>query len=439
MPTRPGGLGKPVPGSRTNHLGTLGLAPRASLERKGISMNAPTRRTALAALVAAAALISLLAAPGSPAGAEEPDIPYFTEYTGEQVAPPTKYADPLIGHFTDAVLDDILWYSPGSTKEQLWTPCPECESGPFTKKQLPLANQIGGYYQPVIADFSGNGLDDIYWLSQSAAADYLWTSTGAGSFTVRRFDAPGGELYPLVLTDSRSGDSKDDILWRSFDPGVLSRLWVFPDDGSGTARTKARMRVPEGAALVGDYDGNGAADVLFYPHTTPCRCPTPSAASSIDTLWRRTSGTGGTFAVTTMNIKGEYNPVVGRFSGQGDARDDILWVGQYFICCSAPVDRADSLWEGRASGAFTASNQSFPSAGGGVVLGHDVADTVLVFGQSSSNVWFDTTSGPVLRPVGTQVPYSEGGIIGRFISADRADLYLLGYLEHPDTLYHPIF
>ena len=29
-----------------------------------------------------------------------------------------------------------------------------------------------------------------------------------------------------------------------------------------------------------------------------------------------------------MNIKGNYLPLVGRFSGQGDGRDDILWLGQ---------------------------------------------------------------------------------------------------------------
>jgi hypothetical protein len=199
------------------------------------------------------------------------------------------------------------------------------------------------------------------------------------------------------------------------------------------------MRAPQGEALVGDYDGNGAADILFYPHTTSCRCPTPSAASSIDTLWRRASSTSSSFTATTMNIKGEYAPVVGRFSGQGDDRDDILWIGQFSICCSAPQDRPDSLWEGRSNGAFLASSQSFPSAGGGLVLGHDVADTALIFDQTESNVWFDTTSGPVLRPVGTQAPSTDGSVVGRFTSADRADLYLFGYLDHPTVLLHPIF
>jgi hypothetical protein len=398
-------------------------------------MNARTRRSAVAALVAAIAVLGLLAGVG-PTPSAAADAPYFTEITGADVAPPNDRSTPIVGHFTDQVLDDLLWYEGGPTKEVLWTPCPGCEDGPFTKKQLPLANQIGGYYDPVVGDFAGNGLDDIYWLSRSSAADYLWTSTGAGSFSVRRFDAPDGEVYPLVLTDSRSGTSKDDIVWRA-SGNASSRLWVFPDDGSGTARTKAWLRVPQGEALVGDYDGNGAADVLFYPHITPCRCPVPSAASSTDTLWRRSNGTAPGFTATTMNIKGEYAPVVGRFSHQGDARDDILWVGQYFICCSSPEDRPDSLWEGRADGRFTASSQTFPSEYGALGLGRDGSDTALIFSQQGAKVWRDTAGGPVLRSAGQQVPYADFTVVGRFVSADRADLYFGGYGDLPTTLYHP--
>jgi len=401
-------------------------------------MTTRTRRRAVAGLVAAAALAGSLAL-ARPAGAEEPDIPYFTETKSAAVAWPDN-ALPIVGHFTDQVFDDILWYRQGPTKETIWTPCPGCGTGPFTKKQLPAGLQVSGYYQAYVGDFSGDALDDIYWVSQTGG-DYLWTNIGSGSFTSKRFDGPDGEWFPFVLPDSRSGDGKDDLLWSS-GGSAAGRLWVFPDDGSGVARTKSRPKLPEGEPVIGDFDGNGAADILFYPHVTPCRCPVPSAAGSIDTLWRRSSSEAAGFTATTMNIKGEYAPVVGRFSSEGDSRDDILWVGQYFICCSAPQDRPDSLWEGRANGTFTASTPSFPSAGGAVTAGHDGADTAIVFnGSGSSSAWFDTSSGPVLRPIGTQLPgwNFEAGIVGRFTSADRADLFIEGFNGKPDTLYHPIF
>jgi hypothetical protein len=66
---------------------------------------------------------------------------------------------------------------------------------------------------------------------------------------------------------------------------------------------------------------------------------------------------------------------------------------------------------------------------------------VIFSNDGTSNAWFDTASGPVLRPIGTQLPgYSwEASFVGRFTSADRADLFNDGFDGEPDTLYHPIF
>ncbi|HWJ63990.1 MAG TPA: VCBS repeat-containing protein [Acidimicrobiales bacterium] len=396
-------------------------------------MNARRRRTALAVVAAIAALLVLPGAP--PAAAEEPDIPYFVETSGGALNQDGT-GFPIVGHFTDQVLDDILWYRAGPTKESLWTPCPDCAE-PFTKKQLPASLQVSGAYEAVVGDFAGDGLDDVYWVNRTSAPDYLWTNTGAGTFSSKRRDAPPEEANPLVLTDSRSGDGKDDILWTQ-STGTRIRLWVFPDDGTGTARTRAWFRQPLGQPLVGDYDGNGAADVLWYPSITPCRCPVQSAASAIDTLWRRSGSETPAFTATTLNIKGEYAPIVGRFSGEGDGRDDILWIGQFDLCCGPWEDRPDSLWEGRSNGGFLASTVSFPSAGGGILLGHDVADTALVFGDGETNVWFDTTSGPVLRPVGSQLPDDTVPVIGRFVDASRDDVF--AYYPGPadERLFHPV-
>jgi hypothetical protein len=402
-------------------------------------MTVRMRRIAVATL---AAITTLLFVPAlAPAGAEGTDLPYFEQITGAGVNQDGTGV-PVVGHFTDQVLDDVLWYQAGPKKESLWTPCPGCDET-FTKKQLPASMQVNGYYQPVVADFAGDGLDDIFWIAAGPAPDYLWTNTGSGTFTSKRRDAPPEDANPLVLPDSRSGEGKDDILWTQY-AGARMRLWVFPDNGSGIARTKAWFRQPQGQALVGDYDGNGAADVLWYPSVTSCRCPTPSAASTIDTLWRRGSSEASTVTATTMNIKGEYQPLVGRFSGQGDPRDDILWIGQYDPCCGPPTDRPDSLWEGRTSGNFAASTVSFPSSGGGILLGHDVADTAMIFdndrvaGTSTTNIWFDTASGPVLRPLGMELPNGFVPIIGRFADASRADILAYYPGAKAEVLYHPI-
>ena len=388
-------------------------------------------------LVASLVVVGVMGAGSAvPAAADAPDINYFQDITGPDVAVKGDYI-PVVGHFTDLVLDDILWYAPGSGKESLWTPCPGCDKGPFTKKTLPLAQQVTSFFQPIVGDFSGDGLDDIFWWS-STGPDYLFTNNGSGNFTSRLTQMADGPWNPVVLPDSRSGDGKDDILW-SAGQERTSPLWVFPDNGSGAVKTAARLRVPEGEPIVGDFDGNGAADILFYPHLTGCRCEEPSPATSIDTLWRRATSTAPGFTATTMNIKGNYLPLVGRFSGQGDERDDILWVGQTIDPGGSSTDGPDSLWEGRATGAFTASSQSIPSRGGAIVLGHDVADTALVFDESGTNVWFDTTSGPVVRPIGNDLPNSFVPFVGRFTTADRADLFAYFPGTRAEHIYHPIF
>jgi hypothetical protein len=387
------------------------------------------RRTALATLVAAAALVGALALP---AGAEEPDIPYFTEVTGSAVAVSGTYT-PVVGHFTDASFDDIIWYAPGSGTDRQWTPCPGCESGQFTKDVLDP--QVNGEYSAIVGNFSGDSLDDIFWWS-GLGKDYLWTNNGSGAFTSRPLNMAVGEWEPIVITDSQSGDGRDDILWRSF--RRTSPLWVFPDNGSGAARTVARLDAPLGMPVVGDFDANGAADVFFYRAKSGCTCPEPGPAAMIDTYWRRSSSEAPVFTETTQNVKGEYLPVAGHFSGGGGDRADIFWLGAINQSRSGLFDGPDSLWEGRASGQFAASSQSIPTTGWPVVLGHDGADTVFIDGYDTV-VWFDTTSGPVLRPVGEQVGRWGTRLVGRFTSPDRDDIFLYRSGTQAEVLYHPIY
>lgn len=73
--------------------------------------------------------------------------------------------------------------------------------------------------------------------------------------------------------------------------------------------------------LVGDFDGNGVDDVLWYA---------PGAAP--DTLWLYRGLSART--ATPLSISGSYQPVV--LDADADGRDDILWY--------APGPAADSLW-----------------------------------------------------------------------------------------------
>src|SRR4051812_20035340 len=90
--------------------------------------------SALALTIPSAAVASTCA-PAEPSRtstiATPPPTPYFEEVTGSQVSVHGNYR-PVIGSFTTAGLDDIFWYAADGT-DRLWTPCPGCEAGPFTK------------------------------------------------------------------------------------------------------------------------------------------------------------------------------------------------------------------------------------------------------------------------------------------------------------------
>src|SRR5215208_5003062 len=96
-------------------------------------------------------------------------------------------------------------------------------------------------------------------------------------------------------------------------------------DGVATAAKAAA--VPTGITpLIGDFDGNDHADLLWYG-------PGPSP----DVLWY--GKTDGAFSGSAVNVAGTYEPLLGDFNGDGN--NDIFWYG--------PGADNDVLWYGKAS------------------------------------------------------------------------------------------
>lgn len=116
-------------------------------------------------------------------------------------------------------------------------------------------------------------------------------------------------------------------------PGTDVLVWGYRDrpdgivhiepDGAGGAITSVTPITVTGAynALVGDYDGNGIDDVLWYGY-----------GLAPDSLWLFRPDGSHTSRSTSVN--GHYDPIV--VEATGDAHDDILWY--------APGSDADSLW-----------------------------------------------------------------------------------------------
>jgi glycerophosphoryl diester phosphodiesterase len=153
----------------------------------------------------------------------------------------------------------------------------------------------------------------------------------AGDDQVARPASAPAETVPAetvpVLGDF-DGDGRGDLLW--YGPGAADdHLWLGRPSRNfvGVPVTVRGHYLPLG----GDFDGDSRADVLWYG---------PGGAP--DVLWR--GRPGGRFAARKLTVRGDYRPLVGDFDG--DRRGDVLWYG--------PGDQPDVLWLGRAGGRFAA-------------------------------------------------------------------------------------
>ena len=135
-----------------------------------------------------------------------------------------------------------------------------------------------------------------------------------------------GDYQPVV--GDFDGNGFDDILWYS--PGAGSdTIWY---SGAHHSHTDVEVDTPEGdlIPLVADFNGDGRSDILWYDVT-----------GAHSTLW--TSGPHRSFLARPFAaVGGGYLPVAGDFDGDGHA--DILWYG--------PGAIHDFVWYGNGDGTF---------------------------------------------------------------------------------------
>ena len=150
--------------------------------------------------------------------------------------------------------------------------------------------------------------------------DAATVQTGAGP------DVPGTMAPPTPLVGDFDGDGSEDQLW--YGPGASpDHAWYGGHDRAFSGRSVDVAEDYE--PLVGDFNGDGRDDVFWYG---------PGAA--VDHLWQGTSTRG--FVGRSVRVGGTYQPLVADFNG--DRRDDVFWYAP-----SGP----DRVWFG-TNGGFAA-------------------------------------------------------------------------------------
>lgn len=204
---------------------------------------------------------------------------------------------------------------------------------------------------------------------------------------------------PTPLVGDFDGDGRSDQLW--YGPGrAPDHTWygqsnrVF--DGRATAVTGSYT------PLVGDFSGDGREDVLWYG-------PGPQD----DYLWVGTPGRS--FVGRPISIDGTYEPFVGDFDG--DRRSDVFWF--------SPTG-GDRVWYGTGGGGFAGREVSVTRPYLPVVGDFDRNGTsdVVWYGAGAARdflwrgTWSRTFLGSRLRVDGAYTP-----VVGDFGGDGHDDIY----------------
>ena len=163
-------------------------------------------------------------------------------------------------------------------------------------------------------DFDGDGRADILWRNSATGQNYVYFLAGTMIFREGYIRTVADQNWQVAGIGDFDGDGKDDVLWRH---ALTGENYLYPMDGlaikpgEGYLRTVADRNWQ--VAGVGDFDGDGYADVL----------------------WRNSgSGQNYVYLMNGTGIAGEgyLRPVADlswRIAGvgdfDGDGKSDILW------------------------------------------------------------------------------------------------------------------
>lgn len=198
------------------------------------------------------------------------------------------------GNFTAATGTDVFFYNPGSGPDGILhvTPSGETVTTTFTSRP------VNGTFQPIVGDYDGNGLDDVFWYAAGSAPDALWLSKAAGGYANVAVNV-SGTFRPLAMhTDA---GAYEDIIW--YAPGTApDSIWRF---GPGGSHTTASLSISGDYQLVPGFyttDSINALERGLYFYNK----------AGADSVWRfRKDGSHSTQA--TPNIDGSVQIVVGNF------------------------------------------------------------------------------------------------------------------------------
>lgn len=195
--------------------------------------------------------------------------------------------------------DDLLLYREGYGTLVFW-PYGPGGSRPRTPPAIKLDWRV-----VASGDFDGDGADDLVWRNGRTGQNVMWKR--GDYYDQRSMTAVTDTGWKIVGAGDFDGDGRDDLVWRH-DLTGKNAIWNSGDYRTQTAMTavtNATWRVAE----VADFDGDGRGDIFWR------------AGSGTNTIWLSAN------AATRLAVDAQPAQwllgAVGDYDGDGN--DDVVW------------------------------------------------------------------------------------------------------------------